>query len=262
VGVMVEFDFVWHAFTRPRMPSDAVRVAVRVRPRLAKEADDREVRVRARPSAHVANDSCASQVVSVDEYAGTIHANTHAAKFDVVLGPDAAQEDVYRVVGDSVEEAVQGVNVCILAYGQTGSGKTHTMIGRDIDMTPSVARRAAAAGGGDDEYEEDDDDFEEDAVLRPRDGWGIIPRAVDHIFALLRGLEAEHTEDQHSPSRSPSSGGETACVTTVACSYLQLYNERVLDLLQQGRTASPLSIHERKRGQQMEVFVRGLSEVR
>jgi hypothetical protein len=51
--------------------------------------------------------------------------------FDVVLGPDHSQADVFGVAGRAVvENIVQGINSSIFAYGQTGSGKTHTMLGR------------------------------------------------------------------------------------------------------------------------------------
>ena len=51
---------------------------------------------------------------------------------DWVFDRDAAQADVYEVVGrERVARVMDGYNVCILAYGQTGSGKTHTMFGPD-----------------------------------------------------------------------------------------------------------------------------------
>ena len=54
----------------------------------------------------------------------------------------------------------------------------------------------------------EDDDF------APTDAWGIIPRAVDDLFLLL----AEHAAE-----------GTTA---TVHCAYMQIYNDKIYDLLQ------------------------------
>jgi kinesin family protein 3/17 len=185
---------------------------------------------------------------------------THKSSFDVVLGAESSQDDAYGVVADAIGDVATGVNVCVVAYGQTGSGKTYTMLGRGYDDEAADTHE-----GG----------------LEPEDEWGIIPRAVNHLFALLSALEAEAEETRaasvssaaaSSPARSPAgkraakaaaeAAEESRTVATVACSYLQLYNEQVLDLLQNGRDVRPLSIHERKRGRTKEVFVRGLSEVR
>lgn len=207
-----------------------------------------------------------------DSSSGSVTVADHKSKFDVVLGPESTQDDVYASVAGAVSEVMNGINACVLAYGQTGSGKTHTMLGEGVKVP------AAGAAGG-----EGDDDQAEAAML-PEDSWGVIPRAVAHLFALVDTAEAEAAEtlESTSPSRgthaataaaagardSPARGGggdgdqASASITTVACSYMQLYNESVLDLLQHGREARPLSIHERKRGRRAEVFVRGLSEVR
>jgi hypothetical protein len=68
--------------------------------------------------------------------------------------------------------AVQGYNACIIAYGQTGTGKTHTMDGE---------------GSG-----------------RER---GIIPRAIEDIYAHIENDSAAHSK------------------FLVRASYFQIYNE-------------------------------------
>ena len=195
----------------------------------------------------------------------------HRSKFDVVLGPESTQDDVYASVAGAVSEVMNGINACVLAYGQTGSGKTHTMLGEGVKLP---ARGTAAADG--------EDDADDDAAMLPEDSWGVIPRAVAHLFALVDTAEAEAAEAfeatspaRDAPGKAAEAGAQGAAaagagrdeppsssITTVACSYMQLYNESVLDLLQHGREARPLTIHERKRGRRAEVFVRGLSEVR
>ncbi|XP_068524903.1 carboxy-terminal kinesin 2-like [Anas acuta] len=54
------------------------------------------------------------------------------------------------------QSALDGYSVCIFAYGQTGSGKTYTMEG---------------PGGAD------------------PTSWGVIPRAVRHVFGGAHQLE-------------------------------------------------------------------------
>jgi kinesin family member C1 len=63
-------------------------------------------------------------------------------KFDRVFGPEASQSDVFLEVGDFVQSALDGHNVCLLSYGQTGSGKSYTIQGRgqgrDRGLIPRV----------------------------------------------------------------------------------------------------------------------------
>nr|XP_038032776.1 kinesin-like protein KIFC1 [Anas platyrhynchos] len=79
-----------------------------------------------------------------------------------------------------LKSALDGYPVCIFAYGQTGSGKTYTMEG---------------PGGAD------------------PTSWGVIPRAVRHLFGGARQLE--HKGWQYSFSAS----------------FLEIYNEALRDLL-------------------------------
>ena len=87
----------------------AVRVAVRVRPRLAGEtSSDCLTKVPERP-----------QIVLGKERSFT---------FDHVFDPSSQQDSVHSTcVTPLLESFFQGYNVTIFAYGQTGSGKTYTM---------------------------------------------------------------------------------------------------------------------------------------
>ena len=59
---------------------------------------------------------------------------------------------------------------------------------------------------------------------------GIIPRSIEQVFASLEVM----TRDQ--PERE----------FTVYCSFLQIYNEKLFDLLQDRRSDRPLVIREDK----------------
>ena len=49
--------------------------------------------------------------------------------YDVLLGPESTQEDVYSNISPLIGSLTSGINCTVFAYGQTGSGKTHTMLG-------------------------------------------------------------------------------------------------------------------------------------
>ncbi|POM69096.1 Kinesin-like protein [Phytophthora palmivora] len=67
---------------------------------------------------------------------------------------------------------------------------------------------------------------------------GIIPRAIKEIFAATMQIEVD-------------------AQATVYCSFVQIYNEQIFDLLRDTQMNTPLEIHEdRKNG----IFVEGLSE--
>lgn len=96
--------------------------------------------------------------------------------FDKVFAPAAGQEEVFDEISQLVQSALDGYKVCIFAYGQTGSGKTHTMLGTQQDR-------------------------------------GMIPRAMDQIFASSAAMEAQGWSFD------------------MKASMLEIYNEEYKDLL-------------------------------
>lgn len=74
----------------------------------------------------------------------------------------------------------------------------------------------------------------------PRERWGIIPRAVEELFERL-------------------GAGGTA---VVHMSYMQIYNDKLYDLLQDRARRRPLTVHEAASRGEREVYVRGLAEYR
>jgi hypothetical protein len=48
----------------------------------------------------------------------------------------------------------------------------------------------------------------------------------------------------------------------VTCSYLQIYNDKLFDLLADRKNKRPLALREQERSHKREVFVAGLSEYR
>ncbi|KAK0161534.1 hypothetical protein PV327_009993 [Microctonus hyperodae] len=102
----------------------SVRVAVRIRPQVAREVIDM-CRI-------------CTQVPGGEPqvFLGPDKAFTYDYVFDTFIG----QSDIYEsCVTQLVEGALNGYNATVLAYGQTGSGKTYTMgTGFDVEIDESI----------------------------------------------------------------------------------------------------------------------------
>lgn len=138
--------------------------------------------------------------------------NTMRKKLDRVFGPESTQLEVYDYLSPSIARAVEGYNVTIFSYGQTGSGKTHTMFGSDWDNMING-----------DYSKKKQNTFYRD-IVQDVNFAGVIPRCVDHLFNKL-------LKDKKN--------------VTVYCSFLQLYNEKLIDLLGEN-DKQQLIIHENK----------------
>ena len=177
-----------------------------------------KVVVRVRPLIELETQGGASDCVTVDEDNNTVFVNNRPFSFDRVFGSHCSQEFVYE---ESVREllcsSLNGYNATVFAYGQTGSGKTYTM--------------------GTDMKEKGEEETQ-----------GILPRMVNDLFAQLR----ERSEEECSYAVSVSFW---RCLCLM-CSFSEIYNEKVYDLLGEKRDSLPLVMNGDV------VFVKGLSERR
>lgn len=109
-------------------------------------------------------------------------------------------------------------------------GKTYTMFGPEDPITGRRIRM----------------DSKQDKHAGPDEDTGIIPRAIHDIFRGRREMMTDGGKKNQRP-------------LTIYCSFIQLYNEHIYDLLRDASMNHPLSIHEdREQG----IYVEGLSEYR
>ncbi|XP_055957689.1 kinesin-like protein KIF12 [Patella vulgata] len=121
--------------------------------------------------------------------------STRNFTFNAVFEPDASQEELFENCGITrlVDMALSGYACTALAFGQTGSGKTHTMTGPPSQPSTPVFNGEFQEGKSPD-----------------LDMIGLIQRSFKYLFQQMKDV------------------GENK---VVRASYLEIYNEQVIDLL-------------------------------
>jgi len=200
-----------------------ITVAVRVRPLSYKEVGED-----AFECVKVANNSIyVSDFCDKMDYLRTSRLKTRQYTYDAAFGPEASgpegQEAVYEAAClPLVDGVLSGRNGCVFCYGATGSGKTYTMTG-GLEA-PGVM------------------------VLAMRDLFGRLEGAFG-ADAMALGASADPDSPIHDPR-----------AVSVRLSYLEVYNEKIRDLLRpEATTTRSLSLQEDQRGGQG-VIVAGLSK--
>ena len=142
-----------------------------------------------------------------------------------------SQQDVYNDLGrTTVGNAFDGYNACVCAYGQTGSGKSYSMMG---------------------------------ATSSERDQ-GLIPRICKALFERIHQQSGKQAgASANSAGADTTSKGTTTTTTTttsnrIEVSYLEIYNEKVRDLLRSSAKAQQnLKVREHPK---LGVYVQDLSQ--
>lgn len=117
--------------------------------------------------------------------------------FDRVFGEAASQEQVYEESARRVVLSVlNGYNGTLMAYGQTGTGKTYTMEG-----------------------------------FTDEDEKGIIPRAVEDVFFFIEATQRAEEKKVVENAGNKGVWSRQSTEFIVSASFLQIYNEVLLDLL-------------------------------
>ena len=171
-----------------------IQVAIRIRPFLEKENEDNTL----------------IQTTGEDDRKIQLSKGTKIFKgyFDKIFFPKSTQEQVYNFIRVIFSSTFKGINSTILAYGQTGSGKTYTMFGREwtFNFNNNNLNRKIIT---------DQFNFliDKDFILDPfSSSNGIIPRLINELFDII------NKEKKNEKIK-------------ISCSYIQVYNERIYDLL-------------------------------
>ncbi|GBP87932.1 Kinesin-like protein KIF12 [Eumeta japonica] len=141
--------------------------------------------------------------------------------YNVVFEPAASQEDLveYSGVKRLLEMAVEGFSCTAFCYGQTGSGKTHTLTGPPglAQGKPDCWRGDVCRGNGSPRYTR----IERGASPYSQEH-GLVVRSFVHLFRLIHERPESHF--------------------VLKASFLEIYNEKVIDLLNPGTARKPLQV--------------------
>lgn len=160
--------------------------------------------------------------------------------YNVVFEPEATQEDIFDHSGIKrlLDMAVEGFSCTTFCYGQTGSGKTHTLTGPPHLYYAKLPDTASPRKGTNKQTPRQIPLFEKGPHLFSEEH-GLIFRSFVYLFSQL-----QNRDDQE---------------FTLTASYLEIYNEKVIDLLNIGTNQKPLQVRwsKKKRG----FFVENLFEI-
>ena len=140
--------------------------------------------------------------------------------YNYCFSPNELNNDVYTKTSKKVVEAsLQGYNGTIIAYGQTGSGKTYTMMGSDGAELDKLFEKPT----------------EKSECTKAK---GIIILALEDLLSLIESNKSK------------------SCY--LSCSYLEIYNEQIFDLLSDSDKIAETLVMQEEKGRGF--YIRGLSE--
>lgn len=127
--------------------------------------------------------------------------------FDAVLGPAVGQQQLYEsLVAPLVDKLLQGYFCTVLAYGQTGTGKSYTMgMHTEVSCLFVLTKDCFCAI------------LLNNQILSKafaNDQGGVVPRTLRDIFDRVHASNADGSTE-----------------TTLSISFIEIYNEKVIDLL-------------------------------
>ena len=114
---------------RMSFATERVRVAVRIRPLVAHEADQ------------VPSVRCIDRGALKSRRRASRRRQYHQKyEFDLCLGPSSTEDAVFEALGAKalLDRSLSGIKATVFAYGATGSGKTHTILGHEREDFESL----------------------------------------------------------------------------------------------------------------------------
>lgn len=281
------------------MNKETINVAVRLRPMNAKEQAAGEkavVRIEGN-SVQISMDDV-SQLSVKSNTVAKLFTQMKRFDFENCFGPASSTNEIYgQLINDLVTVSMRGINGTLFMYGQTGSGKTFTVTGdlfekaraqAQIEEAPKEKEKKPAIDKSpmrnrntspfkkmsstiDRDFNEMDTSISERTMGSTRGRRAPVrvakspvpnkPKRIDHTLYLKEeskhdGLLQMGLKDIFSQVSSATSKGEKFFVR---CSYVEIYNESVYDLLRENAEQElPLGIFEDTKKE--EFYIKGAVE--
>ena len=155
-----------------------------------------------------------------------------AYNFDRCFGTMATNELVYEAtIKHMVDSAVNGINATVFMYGQTGSGKTFTMLG--YDQKKGVYNKTLAADAKRSKSQKKLGPAELSFEMKMQQRTLCEEAMEDTKLEHMNGLLIQALKDLF--NKTKSSEDKTFFVK---CSYVEIYNDMIYDLLQRAENIS------------------------
>ena len=185
------------------MSAERIKVAIRIRPFLSNEDSSNQ----------------AIQIVPEDDNTIILYKQPEIFQgtFNRIFSSDSTQKDVFNFIKPCLINIQSGINCIILAYGQTGTGKTYTMFGNDCSFNENNLNININLNNNDTSLNGNNGDelLKNQIVIDKTSEYnGIIPNLIMELYNLYNEKEKKENTEK-----------------IITCSYIQIYNEKIYDLL-------------------------------
>ena len=152
--------------------------------------------------------------------------------FDKILPTDSTQKDVFDFIKPCIQSIQKGNNCTILTYGQTGSGKTYTMFGGSWSFAQNLNTKEKNKNLQNQNHNLIQNNV---LVIDPySETNGIIPNLIMELHNIY--INNKNKEEN-----------ETNNNLIITCSYLQIYNEKLYDLLEEIDERKNIEVYENEK---------------
>jgi len=154
--------------------------------------------------------------------------------FDFVASEEISQEQMFEKCAREVADNVLlGYNGTIFAYGQTSAGKTYTLIGSRENIHDKINNAKNLYGNLNANYNSAAGNEMKNFLSVNSQKRGIMPRAIEYILKKTEKKEENTT-------------------ISLSCSFLEIYNEELRDLLDDKNPSKKIEIREINENQEEE----------
>ena len=189
------------------MSAERIKVAIRIRPFLPNED----------PSNKAIN------LIPEDENTIILYKEPQIFQgtFNQIFSDNSTQKDVFKFIKPCLLNIQKGINCTILAYGQTGTGKTYTMFGGDWSFNEETNYNNSNLKN---ENENKKDELLQNQIVIDKNNEynGIVPNLIMELYNIFNNEINKENEEKNNENKDN---------IIVTCSYIQIYNEKIYDLL-------------------------------